>query len=205
MNVSECHNTVFSLFTYNHYWCYVVALTLYEFFYPLIQKKLPRILRRIGILLFTLVVINVLTLCLAIISLADTSVKIPTWPCIIFDVFAYGFAILLMRYLIEFMCAQSPFSMRGVISGVVVFLVTFLIHSSFGASLFFGEVFCHSKYCFVSQHSLGLLFSLTGFCLHLIVAWWYKNRVREEEYNVYQNVTNIYDRYVQADPRKYDQ
>ncbi len=204
-NVSVCRNTVLSLFTYNHYWCYVIALILYECVYPLIRKKLPSILKRIGALLLLMVIVNITSLCLAIISLANASITVPVWSYIVCDVLVYANAILVMRYLIEFTCAQSPFSMRGIISGLIVFLVIFVIHSAYGVSLLFDRIFCRSEYCLVSQHLVGFFFSLAGFCLHLIAARWYKNRVREEEYSVYQTVADTYEGYVQADPRRVNQ
>ncbi len=53
-----------------------------------------------------------------------------------------------------------------------------------------------SRYCAISQYSIGVLLSIVGLLLHLVVVRWYKNRVRDEEYNLHHQVEQIYEKYV---------
>ncbi len=102
---------------------------------------------------------------------------------------------LVIECAIEFVCAQSPYSMRGLMTGFVTF--TIIVFLAFGYTLSWAFThLCFSRYCAISQYSTGALLSIVGLLLHLVVIRWYKHRVRDEEYNLHHQVEQIYEKYV---------
>ncbi len=97
----------------------------------------------------------------------------------------------------EFICAQSPYSMRGLVIGVFFFIyglfnalvgliiVIFALTFKSEASLLLS---CGSSYS-LSVLTLGIL----GFFFYVFIARWYKKRQRGGQYNVNpQAVVEVY-------------
>ena len=79
----------------------------------------------------------------------------------------------------EFMCAQSPYHMRGLL---ISFVLPLYLFSSFYGE-FFGKVlvreFCHEAWCGVVSSSVKTLVCFIGFIVYCLVARWYKVRKNE--------------------------
>ena len=93
----------------------------------------------------------------------------------------------------EFVCAQSPYNMRGLLSGMYSVL--------FSGSIIMGTwvnglTNCSSEHCLIILHSIGGGLNIVGFLLYLVVAGRYKRRVRDEEYFPYVHIEATYDRYL---------
>ena len=95
-----------------------------------------------------------------------------------------------------FVCAQSPYNMRGLLTGYSIAL-----HF---ASLGIGMLLFRITETLLENYenkdiilwSLAAALSLVGFILHCVFARWYKLRLRDEDYNVHRVVEEVYDRYL---------
>ena len=123
--------------------------------------------------------------------------KQPTsqWPFVIYSILSYTLFAMFCAFTVEFVCAQAPYSMRGLLSGLVFFaiilfavlgelLVIYLTHD------------CGTKTCKIIQYSIGAGLSAVGLLLSIVVARRYKLRVRDEGYDLYEVVRDTYYRYL---------
>ena len=116
------------------------------------------------------------------------------WTSITYSVFFGSFDLLFTRTLMmQFVCAQSPYNMRGLLTGYSVFL--HLVSTGFGVAIF-GQISTQRAHKDIIEGSLATGLSLVGFILHCVLAHWYKRRVRDEEYNAHRVVEEVYDRYL---------
>ena len=196
-----CKSNVFylmrSVFEYCFLWTFV-----HEFFvYPLFRNKLPSILKRIGasFWIITFVCFSCCVLKLAQ-FLSNSDAVITGW---IVSVLYYSATGILGQVLVtsgfEFMCAQSPYNMRGLLLSSVVPLL--LIPTGLGSIV--GQFFMHETclkltWCALLLFSVKTVLCLIGSLLVCVVARWYKMRVRDDEYSTQQVVEEVYDRYLTA-------
>ena len=200
-NSSMCLTNITYLFTYSRRWCGILGVIVYEFVvYPLIKNKLPSSLKRIGTVssLTTLVSFICLVIKLAH-YLSHSDESITGW---ITDILYEGTNGLLSQALLtsvlEFVCAQSPYNMRGLI---VSFVGPLLILSDAVSSIntyYFSHEICRKQWCSLILFSIKFTACLTGFLLFCIVARWYKKRVRDDDYSPQRVVEEVYDRYLTA-------
>ncbi len=96
--------------------------------------------------------------------------------------------VLLINGILEFLCAQSPYNMRGLLTGYITF------HVFLSLSLnFLMNVFLYTRYIL---YSISTSLSVIGLVLYCLLARWYKRRVRDEDYNAHRVVEEVYDRYL---------
>ena len=192
--LDNCQSTVLYCFTYSPFWCSMLAILLGEFVvHPLVKMKLPSILRRIGIVCFVAFLVNAGYLLLYAINYAHHLQLLP-WTLIIFSIYFGSFDLQFKRILtVQFVCAQSPYNMRGLLTGYSVFLQ--LVSTGVGVVII-KQVSTLSAYKDIIEWSLVAGLNLVGFILHCVLAHWYKRRVRDEEYNVHRVVEEVYDRYL---------
>ncbi len=190
---TKCKVSFIFSFTFNPKWVMIVALVVYELVFPLIRNRLPSILKRIGIILFLAFVLNVLELVIAVLYI--NNIYLPWWFSFTYFVPLVCIFAFLLANLLEFACAQSPYKMRGLLLGYVLFmyLISFLVNISIIHNFPFGDV--EFKYLIITS-SVFTTFSLVGFVLYCLVARWYKMRVRDENYDVHRVVEEVYDRYL---------
>ena len=174
----------------------MLALILREFIiYPLIKMEMPSILKLIGISCFVALLVNAGYLILYAINYTHHFQLLP-WTYITYSVYFGSFDLLLKRILtMQFVCAQSPYNMRGLLTGYSVFLHL----ASIGTGLVIFQQFrivTTITYKDIIEGSLATGLSLVGFILHCVLAHWYKRRVRDEEYNAHRVVEEVYDRYL---------
>ena len=179
------------LFTYHHLWCGMVWTVFYEFvLYPVIRNKLPSILRRIGIISLFITTLSVVFLILELVqnNYGDKLVAIKYVIIVLNSISTGVLTMLLLSTMLELVCAQAPYNMRGLFGGCMV-LVVF-------SSLVIGENFPLKNTLIIYGVRVGI--SLLGFILYCLLARWYKRRVRDEDYNAHRVVEEVYDRYLSA-------
>ena len=195
-HLSRCSSAVLQYFTYNIYWCIVIGTLVYEFvIYPFVRNKLPSILRRIGAASFLVIVLSIVSLVVSVVSYYNDTVDSVVWHDIILQVMSGLLTMILLSSAFEFVCAQSPYSMRTLVIGYSILL---LISSELLASslrLVFKR-YCTDTYCFIIHNSLAVSLAVIGFLLHCILARWYKRRVRDDIYSPHRLVEEVYDRYL---------
>ena len=191
------YSPILSYFTYNRYWCSIIGTLVYEFvIYPFVRNKLPSILKRIGSASFLIIVLNIVSLVLSVVIHFDSTLDDTVWRSVL-HVISGLLTVVLLPAMFEFICAQSPYNMRGLITGYVtlVFFSTIIL----GSVLYISFVnLCTGPYCFIILYSLAVALAVIGFLLHCILARWYKRRVRDDIYNLHRLVEEVYDRYLSA-------
>ena len=200
-HISPYNSVILHYFTYNDYWCMVIGTLVYEFvIYPFARNKLPSILKRIGAASFLIIVLNIVSLVLSVVSHYNSTVDPRVWHDIVLQVIKGLSSMVLLSSGFEFVCAQSPYSMRTLVIGYATFLLLF--SALFGASL--RSIFhmpCTGQYCSIIHNSITLSLAVIGFLLHCILARWYKMRVRDDIYSPHRVVEEVYDRYLSAQPQ----
>ena len=198
---STCSMGVAYLFFSSYYWYSLLGIVVHEFLiYPFIRNRLPSILKRIGVvtLLTTFVTSICFTLTLAH-YLSYSSETATNWSVLILNRLTGGaLAQLVVTLILEFVCAQSPYNMRGLLlSSVVILGIT-----SAGVQLMIGfnvtAEKCIQLWCIIVSYSVQLALCIIGFLLFCVVARWYKLRVRDDDYSPQRVVEEVYDRYLTA-------
>ncbi len=187
-NITECTSSIVYNFSCNFWWSGIVTIVVYEFaLYPFIRNKVPSSIRRIGGAALLYILLNILNLAMQFYPYARASV--------LFMGALSGFlSVLLINGILEFVCAQSPYNMRGLLTGYMIFLVLLSVSANFLMRYFHILINKHSKYYVIPSISTAL--SLVGLVLYCLLARWYKWRVRDEDYNAHRVVEEVYDRYL---------
>ena len=190
---SSCVIHVFSKFTYNPWWSGFLTLLIYEIaVYPCLKHRLPTVMRRLGILLFLATICSIVYSVIGFIHPAGT---LPLWSFATYTALSYSLFAFITVCAAEFVCAQSPYNIRGLMSGFVLFTFFLFALLGYALSLVFTHL-CIGKHCSTAQYSIGIGLGIAGFLLHLVVARWYKRRVRDEEYDLYEQVKETFRRYL---------
>ena len=197
--LTTCINDVISLFLNNSY-CYgLLGSVIHEFLiYPIIDSKLPSILKRIGaaslLVALTTFICFILKLALYLSHSSGTE-----WIAqFLHSLTLSTLTQYVVTLILEFMCAQSPYNMRGLMLSltVLLLLVSSGVQSVF--NLYFTTEICTQPWCPLVSYSIELALQIIGFLLFCIVAHWYKRRVRDDYYSAQQVVEEVYDRYLTA-------
>ena len=192
------YHYVASYFTFNGFWCVIIGTLVYEFvIYPFVRNKLPSILRRIGAASLLVVVLNIVSLVVSVVRHFDSSLNSIVWPGIVLNVVVALLVMVLLSTAFEFVCAQSPYNMRTLVTGYAT--LSFFSPIAMGSLLhsFFTKV-CTGPYCSIILCSISTALGIVGFLLHCILARWYERRVRDDIYHPHRLVEEVYDRYLSA-------
>ena len=167
-----------SLFTYHNLWCGMVWTIFYEFvLYPVICNKLPSILRRIEIISLFNMTLSIVFLILELLQTNFDDLDAIKYVTIVLTSISRGLlTILLASTMLELICAQAPYNMRGLFGGRLV-LVLF-------SSFIIGYCFPLNVRLTIYEVIVRVGISLLGFILYCLLA----HRVVEE----------VYDRYLSA-------
>ena len=193
--LDNCQSIILHRFTYSPSLCAMLAVMFSEFIvYPLVKINIPSILKRIGILCFISLLVNAAYLMVYAVDYCNIlHLQLFPWASVIYSIY---FGIVNFQYFvsltIQFVCAQSPYNMRGLLTGYSIFL--HLVSIQLGMVIY--HQFSILAYKDIIERSLATGLSLVGFILHCVLAHWYKRRVRDEEYNVHRVVEEVYDRYL---------
>ena len=193
---SPCWNSVFNAFTTNPWWCVIVATLIYEFIvYPFIRYRLPSILKRIGIIFLCLVCLNAAFLLYSVCIYYKVTVFRPF--SINIQLILYTFSTIAhFTTSLELVCAQAPYSMRGLFSGYIFFVFVAALPVSVVYNIV--NTWAGNNHYSVVIFSVKMVVTVIGFVLHCVLARWYKRRVRDEGYVVQTVVEEVYDRYLTA-------
>ncbi|XP_064396317.1 uncharacterized protein LOC135343251 [Halichondria panicea] len=187
-NITECISSIVYNFSFNPWWSGIVTTVVYEFaMYPLIRNKVPSSIRQIGSAALLILLLNALNLAMQFCPYV--------WASVFFTGILTGFGlVLLINGILEFVCAQSPYNMRGLLTAYIIFLALLSVSFNFLMKCVHFLIYKHSKYYVVPSISTAL--SVIGLVLYCLLARWYKRRVRDEDYNAHRVVEEVYDRYL---------
>ncbi len=211
---SQCYDSLVGLGGSVQLWG-TIYLLVYEFtIYPLVWKRIPTTLKRVVIALAAAVLANIILLVTSIVffQLADSG------SCMFIDDDDHSpfpvsrewikMPVALLRAvnsvyistsILEFVCAQAPYNLRGMLVGLVFLAVLFGVPLGWGTyytwEIVFQKINVNSPSCNVWFY----LFTTTALMLvsvvWCIVARWYKNRERDEPDRGRIYVENYYDHY----------
>ena len=192
--LSACSSELVYTFTYSPWWCSIVTMLVNELVVrPLLQHRYPSILKSIGIAAFLGLVSNIGFLALSVFDSLYSS-DLPFWLPSLYGIIVGIFLQFTLAKVLELVCAQSPYNMRGLLAGYVS--LVFLLAVGIGVSGLRLFMLCHGHYCLVIKNSILAALSLISFIIYCVLAHWYKMRVRDEEYNAHRVVKEVYDRYL---------
>ena len=123
--LNVCTTEVVHQFTNSIFWYGCLATFVYEFLiYPFVRNRLPSILKRIGGLsLLATLVIFVCFILKLVRYLTHSSETVTEWIAHILHQSTTGvLSLLLMNLILQFISAQSPYNMRGLLLSLVVVL-----------------------------------------------------------------------------------
>ncbi len=194
---------------------YLITLSMFPvyeiFFYPLIRKWIPSTLRRVGLaqtlIIFASLILLVSstiwyiytspTMCM---FTSESSSQFPvdySWVEVPIDVLLYGSGFLIFTALLEFVCAQAPYNMRGLLVGLVHSVVWFSLLLGGGIYTLWSELYREKgpdkPSCGVWLYLFTTVATMLGCGLWCVVAKWYKKRVRDEPEMCRIYAENYYD------------
>ena len=203
----------------------VIVIPMHELlFYPLLNSICPRLKEAITITrkfvfgLFLLLLCNVSLLFIEVLahenetmcflfansttSYLDSTLSISLWWLVLPKAFAgLSFYVLLTGFL-EFVCAQCPYSMKGLLLGAMYGIFSLSILFSSLTEYIIRGVFKKldvAKSCGMWYFSLSVIANLLVLFLTGGAVWWYSKRRRDENiHNEHMFAVNYYDRYIEA-------
>ena len=197
-NFNMCEEQGLFLFTLLPAWCAALTVIVYEFMiYPCLNYRLPSSIKKIGTISFAVLLRNTAFLVVNILVYFHKVEKGAPWMKAI-DQVLYG--VLTLNILIpslEFVCAQAPYNMRGLLSGYIQlnFCAAYIAGNVLAYKLF---EFCQGSSCSLANVSVGVGLGIAAFLVYLITARWYKKRVRDDIDHPHKWVEDVYDRYLSA-------
>ena len=201
LDLNVCTEEVVQLFLYSMFWYGFLSSVTHEFLiYPIIRNRLPSILKRIGavslVATFTSLICLILHL---IIYFSHSNETVMQWITQIFQQLTRGVLCqFVITLILEFMCAQSPYNMRGLLLSTAVLLMLASSGAQISFRFYLTTKLCTQPWCPLVPYSVQLALHTIGFLLFCVVARWYKKRVRDDSYFTQQVVEEVYDRYLTA-------
>ena len=204
-NVNIQHSGRYT-FTFRFFNCtatYAILTTLVvEFFvYPLAKNIFPSILKRIAAVPLIFSIVSFFCLLLELTNyLTESNETIIGWFVYILHHLINGILFqMLFTSLLEFMCAQSPYNMRGLLVSLIfpITLLSLIVDQKIPYILRNSSC-CAQPWFPLISFSVKTLTCFIGFLLFCVVAHWYKMRRRDEDYSPQRVVEEVYDRYLTA-------
>ena len=182
----NCASMIIYTFSFSIWWSGIITTIVYEFaLYPFIRNRVPSSIQRIGVAALFSLLLNVLNL------LAQFCPNF-LGPEIVLGAPSGFLLVLLINGILEFVCAQSPYNMRGLLTGYMIFLLFLSLSLNYLVRLL-----PNGRYLPIyTLPSIFTALSVIGLVLYCILARWYKRRVRDEDYNARRVVEEVYDRYL---------
>jgi len=211
--LSECSQVVAAA-VYSYSAVASLCIPTYEFLiYPLARKWMPSMLKRIGIGAALTVILGVVMIVFDSVGHALTSTPVPClfminetavldttylWVDVLSNVMVgLQFAIFLVAAF-EFICAQSPYSMKGLLNGLgwTMYILAIGVTAILIIAWVEGWKEPYSTpSCGTLYYMFATVVSIAGLVAYIVVARWYKRREREEPANEQELIESVYDRY----------
>ncbi len=187
---------------FQEHFCILTWTLLYEFlFYPFLGERVPNSMNRIEIATFFCVVVNLVCLILGIVYFETGLTAIDTIILIAYRITQGLISQTIVVAIIEFTCAQSPYTMRGLLTAYISMVAIVsdslagLANSLFEITLH-GEGIVHFIIPLCVKMLLCTVALLLHCVLHCVIALRYKRRVRGDGYFAQAIVEEVYGRYL---------
>ena len=195
---NACKANSLFLFTFHPAWCAVMTVIVYEFIiYPCLNFRLPSSMKKIGVISFAMLLRNVAFLIVSILMYFHTVESGAPWMKVINSVLYGVLTLTILIPSLEFVCAQAPYNMRGLLSGYIQLNIWVAVNMG---NIFAPKLrhYCQSSSCFPAYMSVGAALGIVAFLVYLVTARWYKKRVRDDIDHPHKWVEDVYDRYLSA-------
>ena len=191
--VQHCSTDILKYFTYNWYFWAIILVVAFEVtIYPLVGHKLPSSIRRVGASFCFIIIAN--TFCFSLAMYYFFNPYIPPMLAYVHSLGVALIAMVLLYSVVEFVCAQSPYSMQGIILGYVWCINSCTLALADVVYYMVRDDETISRVVLV--HSIvATLLSFIGFVLFCVLAHWYKRRVRDDILTPHKWAEDYYDRY----------
>ena len=212
-----CYNMLLDFSTSVYYVIVILAIPLYELaIYPLARNWIPSTLKRVGITAIGTILVASVALSVDMVGHAHTNATVECmfvvngtsssvvdidylWIGIPLSVVIGIEAVSLYVALFEFLCAQAPYTMKGLIIGLSFFAVA-LSSALTGATV---TTWVHAwsqpvtyPTCAFWFYLFIIVVTVVGLVMFCIVAKWYKRRQRNELLHEQRFVEDYYDKYI---------
>ena len=213
----ECYSALLQLAT-SHYVIVILGIPLYELaIYPLARNWIPSTLKRVGIGAFGTIIVASVILSVDMVGHAHTNATVECmfvenrtassvvdidflWIGIPLGVVSGIELATLVAALFEFSCAQTPYTMKGLIIGLALSAVALSSVLS-GATL---TVWVRAwsqpvtyPTCAFWFYLFIIVVTVVGLVMFGVVAKWYKKRERNELFDEQRFVEDFYHKYIQ--------
>ena len=196
-NLTSCTSNMLFSFTYSNYWWSMICTLVNEFFfYPLFRDRFPSILKRIGIASFLSLVLSIVFIIVQSLEVLHKKEVITIISLMMKGLLGNIFFCAML----ELVCAQAPYNMRRLFAACMGLL---FLTSAYAGEYISGVIHPKNNTMVLILFGIKAAMSLLGFILYCFLARWYKRRVRDEDYNAYRVVEEVYDRYLT--PRNLDE
>ena len=198
VRLGPCKAKGLYLFTLHPAWCAMLLTLVYEsLIYPCFKHQLPSSMKRMGMASFAVVLRNIMFLIVNILAYFNIVEREALWmEGITSALFGVLFAFSATACF-EFICAQSPYNMRGLMSGYMQLVSWIAVVAGYALNFEFLH-HCQTPGCNLASASVGAAVSIFAFLVYLIIARWYKRRVRDDIDTPHKWVEDVYDRYLTA-------
>ena len=198
VTMGACEKNSLYLFTLHPFWYAILMVLVKEsLIYPCFQYRLPSSMKTIGITSFAIVLRSITFLILSILGYFNIVENRALWTLGLNSILYGVLAVTLIAAMFEFVCAQAPYNMRGLMNGYIQLVFWLAFFGSFVYTFNFIR-YCQAPTCSLINASVGAVVSFFAFLLYLIVASWYKRRVRDDIDTPHKWVEDVYDRYLSA-------
>ena len=147
---------------------------------PLVSRCIPGMLKRIGVVFFLTVLVSIVLLVLNVVALTHSPLTIDRFHvcCAITAISALQLYLLFSSTL-EFICAQSPQSMKGLLIGFMWFNAALLSVIAYFV-YYLWSMTCTRSGCGTAYFSVVALLGVVGFVVYCVVAKRYRHRERDD-------------------------
>ena len=192
----ECIRSLYATFVADSTLWICVSVLCSEFIlFPFMKYHLLSMLKRIGFAFFLTIPMSVSVLVLNIAALIYQPHTVPVnrlLICCIITVISSLQTYLLVSSFLEFICAQSPQSMKGFLIGFMWLMTVLLSVVSYFIYILYLK--CTEPGCGTGYFSLVTTFSTVGFVIYCVMARWYRNRERDDCPNVQAIIEEVFAR-----------
>ncbi len=188
-----------AMFSYSENLCFILWTLLHEFIiFPLLRDRLPSILKKIEISSFLSAVLSLICLILKLISyhFEGSWIAIDWTVSVLYQSMQGLITQTFVTSAVEFVCSQSPYSMRGLLAACITTLVLLSALLGKGTKFLLEKYTCEASGCFPVFWCVTVTLSSIGLILYCVVARRYKRRVRGDGYYAQAIVEEVYDRYL---------
>ena len=197
VRLGPCKAKGLYLFTLHPVWCAMLMTLVYEsLVYPCFKHRLPSSMKRMGVASFVVVLRNIMSLVKNILAYFNIVEREAPWMEGINSVLFGVLMAFTITACYEFICAQSPYNMRGLMSGYIQLVLWIPVVAGYALNFEFLQ-YCQTPGCSLANASVGAV-SIFAFLVYLIIARWYKRRVRDDIDTPHKWVEDVYDRYLTA-------